>query len=354
MRAPVAVVATSLLLALPCDPLPAQETSRTASEHERQARLLLQQGSEDEALAELRAAAARGPLDRDLGLELARLELGDGRPDAAAAQLESVAERFGSVLALRRLAGLRASSGDHDGALAALRRALELAPNSEELLATYARLSLRAHDPLPAILTLEPLVRIAPADADYPYLLGVAHMQIGDMASAVEPLERAVELDPGRALPRIALGIALNQQKRYAEAERVLEEALRQAPEDHEALAALAEAHEGQGLLAEARRLAQQVLDRDPRHGTASLVLGMVLMKEGLHAEAIPLLERALAADASSAKVHYQLSLAYTRIGDREAADEHLELYRRAREELERDVAALRAQTGRGEGGMRR
>jgi len=345
-----ALLAAGLVLASPGDPVGAQEAS---SAHEQQARVYLEQGRESEALAELRAAAASGPLDRDLGFELASLELAAGNPQAAATQLEAVAERFGSAQALRRLAGVRAAAGDAAGAAAALRGALELAPNSEELLAAFARLCLRIHDPLPAILALEPLVRMAPQEADYPYLLGVGYIQIGDMAGAVEPLQQAVRQEPGRPLPRIALGIALNQQKRFAEAEEVLEDALRQAPEDLEALAALAEAHEGQGGLEDARRLAQQVLDRDPDHGTANLVLGMVLMKDGRYADAIPRFERALSADASSAKVHYQLSLAYGRIGDRESADRHLELYRQARESLERDVAALRARTGMGEGGMR-
>lgn len=250
-----------------------------------------------------------------------------------------------SVRSLLELARHRADAEDLAGAAAALRRALTAAPSSEELLSTYARISLAARQPAPAVLALEPLTRMHSRVPEYPYLLGVAWMQLGDMAAAVESLERAVALDPGRALAHVALGMALNQQKRYGQAREALEEALRLAPDDLEGLAALAETEEGLGELAAAERRARRVLERDPDHPTTLLVLGMVEMKQGRYAEARQKLEAALAANPGSAKAHYQLSLACSRLGDRQCSARHLESYRQALEDVQRRLRELRGGT---------
>lgn len=260
----------------------------------------------------------------------------DLRPSRAPEAEEQV-----SVRSLLELARQRAAEQDLRGAADALRRALRVAPNSEEVLSAYARVSLTARAPVPAVLALEPLTRMHPTVSEYPYLLGVAWMQLGDMASAVEALRRAVELDPGRALAHTALGMALNQQKRYAEARRALGEALRREPEDVEALAALAESEEGLGELAAAEARVRRVLERDPDHATALLVLGMVEMKQERFADARRALEAALAVDPDSAKAHYQLSLACSRLGDEEGARKHLEDYRRVQAEVERRLEEL-------------
>jgi tetratricopeptide (TPR) repeat protein len=91
--------------------------------------------------------------------------------------------------------------------------------------------------------------------------------------------------------------------------------------------------------LDEAERYARRVLDRQPDHPQANLALGMVRMKQGRYDEARELLELSAAADPESPKVHYQLSLAYARLGDRERSEDHLERYRRALDELERRSA---------------
>src|SRR6185503_16675587 len=98
--------------------------------------------------------------------------------------LRTAAARYKSVQALLELSRLEAARKDAPAALATLRHALELAPNSEEVLVTYAQVALGARTPVPAILALDPLRRMCPSVAQYPYLLGVAYMQAGDMAAA--------------------------------------------------------------------------------------------------------------------------------------------------------------------------
>jgi tetratricopeptide (TPR) repeat protein len=309
------------------------------------------QDRESEAVAALRAAAERGPLERGLAMQLAGVELSEGNLEAAEKLFLSVTERFPSAQALVNLARIRSRRRDPRGAADYVRRARELAPNSEEVLSAFARLHLTAASPVPALLALEPLVRMHPTVPEYSYLLGVAWMQVGDLAAATELLQQADRLrgtpaaadglSPSRGLVLTALGLALNKQKRFVEAREILEESLELEPENVEAVAALAEAEEGLGELDAAERHARRALERDGGHATANLVIGMILMKKESYAEAKGALLKALAAEPESPKAHYQLSLAYARLGDRETSRRHVELYRQASRGIEERLREL-------------
>lgn len=338
-----AQVLVALLLVVPAAaqaPLPS-----AGAGHQERARRYLAEQREAEAVEELRQAAVLGPLPHDLALVLARLELAAGQLQPAERQLRYAAERFGSVQAMLQLARIAASRKDMTAASRLLRSALDIAPNSEDVLSTQAQVSLAAHSPVPAIRALEPLTRMCPDVAQYHYLLGVAWMQVGDMPSAIESLQEAERLEPSKPLTLIGLGLAFNNRKLHAEARSALLRALELEPDNLEAIAALAEAHAGLGELEQAEAQAQRVLDRDGSHGTANLVMAMVRMKQERHAEARDALERAVAADPASSKVHYLLSLAYARLGDEASSKTHLELYRQRLKEIEERVNQLRSET---------
>lgn len=315
---------------------------------------LIESGRQSEALAALRAAAEQGPLERDLALLLAKAELAAGNPAAAERQLRSSIERFDSVQARLELARLDARRGAHAEALQTLRQALERAPNAEQLLSAFARLSLAAREPVPAIRALEALTRMHPAVSDHAHLLGVARLQIAENEGAVEALEQALELEPDRVTTMTALGLAFNNQKRFEEAAVALRRALELEPQSPEALAALAEAEEGLGELESAEGHALRALAQNPDHVVANLVIGKVRMSQRRYEEARDTLTRAVTADPTSAKAQYQLSLAYARLGDPERSRRHLELYRAAQKQAEEYLIELRTQAGLGISGMKR
>ena len=316
------------------------------------ARLYLQQGRTDNALTELRVAARLGPLERDLALWLADVDLSLGNDSQAEAQLLSVSERFQSVRALLQLARLQARRGQDETAAETVQRALEIAPNSEEVLAARAKVSLSLQAPVPAILALEPLIRMHPTAAEYSYLLGVARLQIGEMAASIEALRQSLELEPDRPLALIALGTSLNAQKRFAEAADVARRSVRLDPENGEALAVLAEAEEGLGEIEAAEEHAIQALARQPEHAGALATIGRIRMAQARYGEARDVFLRAAASAPGSATTHYQLSLAFARLGDRESSSEHLELYRRFRRESDERLIEIRTRAGLAESGM--
>lgn len=309
-------------------------------------RLYLLTDRHEDALEQLRYAARLGDLEQELALALASAELASGEWLAAEAQLRSVAERFGSVRAALEWARVANSRGDGATALDALGKALEIAPNSEAVLASFARTALRARLPVPALQALEALHRLHPDVAEYPYLLGVARLQVGTFDDAAEALEQALDLDPNRPLPWIALGLVYNQQKLFDEAAEVLGRGLELAPESPEALAALAEAEEGRGNLQAARAAATRAVGNEDQPSSAAAtayrILGTVAQKRGEVEEARVALEKSLALDPASAKSHYQLSLVLARAGDQEGSRRHRRLYQQAKAESEAELIALR------------
>jgi predicted Zn-dependent protease len=286
------------------------------------------------------AAAARTAVDQALERAAAAVEAGR-RPEAKKL-LASAADRYDSVRALMQLARIQSGEGDAAGALVTLERARRLAPDAEDVLSAIAQVALAGRTPVPAILALEPLTRLAPRTAQHHYLLGVALMQAGDMPAAVEVLREADRLRPGQSLTAIALGIALNSRKLFDEAGPLLREVLEREPDNVEALAALAEAEEGLGELEAADTHAKRALAASPQHPTANLVIGMVLMKHDRYQEAKPALERAIAADRDSPKAYYQLSLACARLGDVDGAAANRQLYQQKLRAMEARIEELR------------
>jgi tetratricopeptide (TPR) repeat protein len=296
------------------------------------------------ALLSAPPAAARP--DRQALLERARRASADGQRAEAEGLYRDAATRFRSVRAMVELARLQMADGRQAEALSTLNVARERAPHSEDVLSAYAQVALAARAPVPAAEVLAPLARICPSVAAYHYRLGVALLQAGDVTGAVESLQRAQSLEPDRPLTLVALGLALVSAKRHAEAKPLLLRSLDLEPDGVEALAALAEAEEGLGELAAAEDHAERALARQPDQATASLALGMVRMKQDRYAEARAPLERAARAAAELPKAHYQLSLAYARLGEEALSERHRALYARRLEEVEARMKALRAATG--------
>jgi tetratricopeptide (TPR) repeat protein len=300
------------------------------------------------ALAALLLAAPAAPArpDRATLLErAARAQEGGHRTEAAALYREA-ATRFHSVRAMVELARLQMADGRTADALATLGAARQRAPHSEDVLSAYAQVALAAGAPVPAAEVLAPLARMCPTVAIHHYRLGVALLQAGDVTGAVLSLRRAQDLEPDRPLTLAALGLALVSAKRYGEAKPLLLRSLDLEPDGVEALAALAEAEEGLGEVDAAEDHARRALARQPDHATANLALGMVRMKQDRYAEAREPLERAARAEADLPKAHYQLSLAYARLGEDALSERERALYARKLQESGARMRALRAATG--------
>jgi tetratricopeptide (TPR) repeat protein len=249
-----------------------------------------------------------------------------------------------SVRALLQQSRAQAGAGKPAAALELLRQARELAPNSEEVLGSYAQVALAARLPVQAIDVLEALTRVCPGVAQYRYLLGVGYLQVGEMEQAVSALREADRLERNQITTLVALGLALNGRKLYSEAEPFLRRALTSDPENADALAALAETEEAVGDTVQAEAHASRALAAVPEHAGAHFVIGLVRMNQQRYADARDALLRAIAAQPDMARAHYQVSLAYSRLGDEANAARHLAIYQQKVREMEASLKKVRGQ----------
>ena len=326
----------------------AEEGGASAELFQTLTRIVWGRGEEhrEQAILHLRRAASLGPLDRDLTLALATIEMESGHRRSAQRHLASLDKRFASVEALLRLAELARHEGQLKRALDAIERAFREAPNSEQVLLHHARIALEADIVASAVRSVEPLVRLNPDEAEYQWLLGRVWAERRKMGEASEALLRAVTLDPELVPAFRLLGLALNHESRFEESRGYFERFLERYPGDSEALAGLAEAEERLGEPEQAEERAQQVLAKEPSHARANLVLGLVRSGAGDFAAARSAFERAIASDPLLAKAHYQLSQACARLRDRECAAAALESYKKALEGPEALYVQMQAVKG--------
>ena len=182
-------------------------------------------------------------------------------------------------------------------------------------------LAVRGND-AEALKTVERAARLAPEHFDAQLALGRALYGAGDDAGATRAFRAALALRPSDARARFFLAAAL---ERAGDADAALAEyrelALRQpqAPEGHLGLGVLltkrggADAEEGLKELARALALKPDLYE-------ARVTLGRALVASGRAAEAIEHLRRAAELAPGNPEPHYQLSLAYRRLGRSEDA----------------------------------
>lgn len=129
------------------------------------------------------------------GLALLYSDLGDTK--TAVQMWERLAQRNPHPRIFRALAATLSEARDYSGAVAALRRALELAPKDTEIKRELAENLLLKGDYNEAATLYGELADANPRDAQYPLRLSQIYRQQGDLKKAREAHERAKALDPG-------------------------------------------------------------------------------------------------------------------------------------------------------------
>jgi lipopolysaccharide biosynthesis regulator YciM len=77
--------------------------------------------------------------------------------------------------------------------------------------------------------------------------------------------------------------------------------------------------------------LLKKATELEPKLAEAYLQLGNLFSDQGKYADAIPEYERALQENADLADAHYRLGQAYVHTGQKEQAQQHLDVYQRLR-----------------------
>ncbi len=175
-----------------------------------------------------------------------------------------------------------------------------------------------------AIMALEKVIELNPADADAYNALGVVYHRQKETAKAQEFFLLAVETEPSHAKARTNLAMLYSEQQEYDKAVRQLEQALKSRP-DYRPAAKLLEkvGKQTSEKAAKGRERQQQEAQKAPRpQQTASVKKtqsatnpifrsGTTLVLDGKLDEAIQVYRRGLGREPRSAEGHALLAMAY-------------------------------------------
>lgn len=157
--------------------------------------------------------------------------------------------------------------------------------------------------------------------------LGIGYLDQLQYADAVNAFEQVVKLRPDYADGHINVGLTYIEWEKYSEARSSLEQALKFAPNSARALYYLAlverrSAHPE----AEVADL-QQVITQFPQSRDARRELGISFYQQHRYPEAIEQFEKLQTIDPDDVAAHYNLSILYRRVGQKEKASEQAALF---------------------------
>jgi Flp pilus assembly protein TadD len=201
-------------------------------------------------------------------------------------------------------------------------RAAAAGPSAADALVLLAVIQAVRGDDGAALKSAQRAAALAPENFDAQFTLGRALYGAGDDAGAARAFRAAVALRPEDARARFFLATALERAGDEEGALAAYRELAARRPR-------AAEGHLGAGVLLVKRGGAHaeeglteltRALEIDPDLYEARVTLGRALVARGRAAEAVPHLTRAAALAPDNPEPHYQLSLAYRRLGRRDEA----------------------------------
>ncbi len=211
--------------------------------------------------------------------------------ETSAQSSESWRRRESDSLVL--LAVVLAVKSDSAGAIDALRRASDLAPDNFDALFALGRALYGAADLSAAAIAFRKAIVLKPEDSQARFFLATTLEASGNNAEARETYRELIRLQSGNAQGHLGLGVLLVKLDSKSE--------------------------EGLSELLEAVKLKDDLYE-------ARIVLGRTLIKSGRHAEALEHLTRAAQLAPDNPEPHYQLAIAYRRLGRSEKAEREADI----------------------------
>jgi tetratricopeptide (TPR) repeat protein len=218
---------------------------------------------------------------------------------------------------------------DRDAAVAEYREALQLDPNLDAARISLGKglLSLKQYSA--SVSVLEEYARRKPHDDQGCYLLGLAYAALNRLQKAEASLQQAKRLNPGNADTRYDLGLVLVRTGKPDEAIQEFEAAAKVNPDDAEIHAQLASVFQQQNQNERAQvelRKSRELRGRSDQQAQAGKLNDESnrYLLAGNPQAAVESYRKALKLNPGDSKLHYNLSLALDKLGDKPAEQEEL------------------------------
>lgn len=255
--------------------------------------VLLRKKQFKDALSEAQEALAAFPNDAEVLDTLGRTQMLSGDMQQAVSTFRTLANvEPTSVRAHMRAADAYGKLGNRDGAIASLRRALEIDPQHPSAQASLVDLLIAGGKPKEALEYARSMQARQPELAMGYLLEGAIHIRQKDWDAATAVHRKGLERAPGRSELAVALHTSLSAGGRSAEAEKFAETWLRQHPGDADFGYRVAQQYLVRGRLAEAEERFMKLATQRPNDGLVLNNLAWVIAAQGKPG-AVPYAERA-------------------------------------------------------------
>ncbi len=259
-----------------------------------------------------------------------------GRLAESQALLEDLIEQgSGEAKVFGLLAWCHHRQGRPNKALAAIRRAIELAPDEVTWYNQAAQILLENRAFEAAYRTAVKALDVDPDSAQAWKLKGRLELERGAKKQALKSFLRSTELNPEDPEALMWLGIARAAMWEYEEAAAVFERGIARFPMFAPMYAAYGglllepRAHPDAKTKKRAQALIEKALALDPALPYAHYDLGKLLLQEGEVGEAVQHLEAAVRLDPRNSQYRLMLANAYRSAGRRKDQARELDVYRK-------------------------
>jgi tetratricopeptide (TPR) repeat protein len=279
------------------------------------ARVLVENGFVDDAGELLKSAPEKQKSAAEYLLVLARVQESQGDPAQAERTLNRVAKSNPKLFEpWFQSARLASQAKDYKKEASLLSKALEIQPDHPEALRHLVLAQMRSGDAAKAVVHARRLYSLRPDDPDALYLLGAAMANHAEWHEARPIMEKLVSVRDD-ATAHVMLGMTLLNDGDMEAASRQIERALQQNPKE-------IEGHYYKGVIARQRgdmsgavNEMELVVAANPQHALAQVELGTLALQTGNLDRARLAFEQAVALSPDVPENHYQLALAYSRLG---------------------------------------
>jgi tetratricopeptide (TPR) repeat protein len=151
--------------------------------------------------------------------------------------------------------------------------------------------------------------------AEVESLLAQGYDRLDRVQEAFEAYKRAISLDPGNPATYFEFGLMALRRRTYDLAEVVFETGFKHFPQDRNLSLALGAVYQLRGQMDRAQQHLRDLAGRRPKDALVLVYLGNSYFEAGRFDAAIEAFSHALALDAKQSTTHYQLAVAFVKLG---------------------------------------